>query len=210
MTEILPTQQKTSTYISKKKKFQNDPNDPDVILVPKEQLPTPVLEMEAQKIKKKINLTEEQRLKRQEQGKKLGEMSRQRALDRKALKERETQVLAELEQRRKEEESKKLQDEINQKIQDGKLVRVKVKPASTRKKAPSVTVTEQKTPSANESRVVIETETETDTDHEEERKKQRKKRKEAVRIVETLKTIDETIQKVNKGKYFDQLNASWL
>ena len=209
MTEKTSVQQKTSTYVSKKKKFQNDPNDPDIILVPKEQLPTPVLEMEAQKIKKKINLTDEQRLKRQEQGKKLGELSKQRALDRKGIKERETQVLAELEQKRKEEESKKLQDEINQKIQEGKLVRVKVKPPLTRRKASSETVLESKTPN-KESKVVIETETETDTDHEEERKKQRKKRKEAVKLVETLKTIDETIQKVSKGKYFDQLNASWL
>lgn len=206
MTEIPPAQYKTSTYISKKKKFQNDPNDPDIILVPKEQLPNPVLEMEVQKIKKKINLTEAQRLKRQEQGKKLGEMSKQRALERKERKEKEAEVLLELEQRRKEEESKKLQDEINQKIQDGKLVRVKVKPALTRKK----TVTAVTKPEPIESKVVIETETETDTDHEEERKKQRKKRKEAVKLVETLKTIDETIQKVTKGKYFDQLNASWL
>jgi hypothetical protein len=208
MTEIPPTQQNTSTYISKKKKFQNDPNDPDVILVPSEQLPTPVLEMEAQKIKKKINLTDEQRLKRQEQGKKLGEMSKQRALERKERKEKETQLLAELDQKRKEEESKKLQDEINQKIQDGKLVRVKVKPKLTRAKSNWNNIPENKV--QLESKIQIETETETDTDHEEERKKQRKKRKEAVKLVETLKTIDETIQKVSKGKYFDQLNASWL
>jgi hypothetical protein len=205
MTENTQLQKPKSTYVSKKKKFQNDPNDPDIILVPKEQIPVEksVITLDAEKIKKKINLTDEQREKRKQQGIKLGEMSTLRAKVKREQKEQEAKSAKEIELAKKEEDLKKMQEEINQKIADGKLVRVKVKPKLTRqKKVPIV-------PPTDSNRIQVETETEDDTDHEETRKKQRAKRKEAVKIVETLKTIDETIQKVSKGKYFDQLSASF-
>lgn len=207
MSENHQLEKPKSTYISKKKKFQNDPNDPDVILVPKEQIPESknVITLDAEKIKKKINLTDEQREKRKQQGIRLGEMSKERAKLKKEQKEEEAKSAKEIMLQQKEEELKKLQEEINQKIADGKLVRVKVKPKLTRqKKVVPILVQESKS-----ERFQVETETEDDTDHEETRKKQRAKRKEAVKIVETLKTIDETIQKVSKGKYFDQLSASF-
>jgi hypothetical protein len=189
---------------SKLKKFQSDPNDPSIHLVPVENLQSvPTVSISETKLKKNINLNEVERERRKQQGQRLGELSKQRALDRKNKKIEDEIALRALEEKTKQEEAKKMQDEINKKIAEGKLIRVSVKPKLTRQKREVI-------PKPIEQSKIIETETEDDSDEEDRRKVQRSKRREAIKISQTLKTIDETIAKVTKGKYFDQLNASWL
>ena len=188
---------------SKLKKFQSDPND-GTHLVPVENLHNiPTISVSETKLKKNINLNDGERERRKAQGQKLGELSKQRALDRKNKKIEDEKLAIEQAQKLKEEEAKKMQDEINKKIAEGKLIRIKVKPKLTRQKREVIKPIPIEQP-------VIQTETEDDSDEEEKRKTQRSKRREAIKISQTLKTIDETISKVTKGKYFDQLNASWL
>lgn len=190
---------------SKLKKFQSDPNDPSIHLIPVENLESiPTISISETKLKKNINLNEVERERRKQQGQRLGELSKQRALDRKNKKIEDEIALRALEEKAKQEEAKRLQDEINKKIAEGKLIRVSVKPKLTRQKREVITVEKPNTVTQ------IQTETEDDSDEEDRRKVQRSKRREAIKISQTLKTIDETIAKVSKGKYFDQLNASWL
>jgi tRNA uridine 5-carboxymethylaminomethyl modification enzyme len=195
----------TTEAIEKKKKvprsreniFQKDENGD--LLVPIDQIktlrPTEVLELTPSQIKyNRAPVSEEVRLKRIEQGKKLGALRREKYEAINAERERIRKEKEEAEAKFKEEEKERMRKEIEQQILDKKLIRVRVtEPKRRSKKQVETTETE-----------ATETEVTEDTDVEDERHHQRKLRKQALKTAKAIETIDSVISK-HKNPYMDKL-----
>lgn len=190
--------------------FQKDPEDDGVVLVPIENIknskvsklkPQSVVELSDAQITTTKYVSEETRLKRVAQGKKLAEFRKNKLIeDAKIKKENAEKEEDERHQRIKEEIDAHKKD-IEKKILEGKLVRVKVKTKKEYNKEKRI-----KDVIPIPKRVVVETEdTDTETDREDTRKSSFKKvQKKIDKKIEEIKKIDETINQY-KNPYLDKL-----
>jgi hypothetical protein len=173
--------------------FQKDENGD--LLVPADQIKTSdVIELLPSQIKaNKPPVSEEVRLKRIEQGKRLGEIRKAKCAVINADKERVRREKEEADAKEKEEERQRMRKEIEQQILEKKLVRVRVKEPIKRSR-------KVKEPDTSEPP----TETEDDTDIEEDRYKQRHIRKQALKTAKAIEKID-TVLSAHKNPYMDKL-----
>jgi hypothetical protein len=176
--------------------FQKDENGD--LLVPADQIKSSdVIELLPSQIKaNKPPVSEEVRLKRIEQGKKLGELRKAKCAIINADKEKVRREKEEADAKEKEEEKVRMRKEIEQQILEKKLVRVRVKEPikRTKKVKPVEEETETEPP----------TETEDDTDIEEDRHKQRHIRKQALKTAKAIEKID-TVISAHRNPYMDRL-----
>lgn len=186
-----------ATKRNKQNIFQKD--EDGNLLVPAEQFTGDVVQVvsECHVKANKPPVSEEVRLKRIEQGKKLGAIRREKCNALKAEKER---VVKEREM--KEEEDRKLEleahkKEVERKILEGKLVKIKIKETKPRAKKQ---VTEKP---ARKSNITVESDTETETDMEEPRKVAKK----AIKTVKAIEAIDNIINS-QKDRYTNRILAS--
>jgi hypothetical protein len=213
--------------------FQKDPDDEDVVLVPIENIKNskltnqPVVELSNNQIRTSKYVSEETRLKRIEQGKKLAEFRKNKLAENAKVKQEQLQKEEDERQLRIKEEIEAHKKEIEKKILEGKLVRVKLKQPkmmsdkidSPKGNRLSSTIPEEdrltnktkvkKTPKKKEIVMETETETETDTDVDNDEKEARKSsfkkvQKKIDKKIEEIKKIDETINQY-KNPYLDKL-----
>jgi hypothetical protein len=142
-------------------------------------------------------VSEEVRLKRIEQGKRLGEIRKAKCAIINAEKERVLKEKQEADALAKEEEKQRMRKEIEQQILEKKLVRVRVK-------EPVKRVRKVKEPETTETETEVPTETEDDTDVEEDRHKQRHIRKQAIKTAKAIEKIDNVLS-AHKNPYMDKL-----
>jgi hypothetical protein len=211
----------TESTVEKKEKvrrdrtriFQKDENGD--LLVPADQLKTKtseVMELYPTQIKaNKPPVSEEVRLKRIEQGKKLGEIRRAKCVVINAEKERVRREKEEADAKAQEEEKERHRKDIEQQILDKKLIRVRIKELPKRvKKVKPVEEETEKEPVKRVRKVKEETETEPptetedDTDIEEDRHKQRHIRKQALKTAKAIEKID-TVISAHRNPYMDRL-----
>jgi hypothetical protein len=211
--------------------FQKDPDDEDVVLVPIENIKNskltnqPVVELSNNQIRTSKYVSEETRLKRIEQGKKLAEFRKNKLAENAKVKQEQLQKEEDERQLRIKDEIEAHKKEIEKKILEGKLVRVKLKQrkmmsdkidipkgntlSSTIPKEEQIKTKVKKTPKKKEIVMETETETETDTDVDNDEKEARKSsfkkvQKTIDKKIQEIKKIDETINQY-KNPYLDKL-----
>lgn len=182
--EVVKKEEKTRRPRDKNKLFQKD--DEGNLLIPVEHIKneTKIVEMCERNVRynKTKEISEEERLRRVEIGKRLGAIRSEKCRIVREEKER----LAN-EERIAQEEAKKR--EIEDKIRDGKLVRVKFKPK------PQKRVKVVETTTDNDTTEQETTEVDTDVDEVIDRKKQRAVRKQAIKTAKAIEKIDTVLQK---------------
>jgi hypothetical protein len=185
------TNKKKRNTRDKNKIFQKD--DEGNLLVPVEHIKndTKVIELSERNVRynKTKEISDEERLRRVEIGKRLGAIRSEKCRIAREEKERIAKEVYEKERIAEEEAKKK---EIEDKIREGKLVRVKFKPKPQKrleKKSCEETTTDNETTEQET--------TEVDTDIEEviDRKKQRAVRKQAIKTAKAIEKIDTVLQK---------------
>ena len=202
--------------------FQKDPDDEDTYLVPIENIknskvsklkPQSVVELSNAQITTTKYVSEETRQKRVEAGKRLAEFRKNKLIEDAKVKKENLDKEEDDRQQRIKEEIEAHKKAVEQKILEGKLVRVKVKEKkeyNTKKIKDVIKIPKRKV------EVDTETETETDTDVEEVKnssrsehasrgsRKFKKVQKTIDKKIEEIKKIDETINQY-KNPYLDKL-----
>jgi hypothetical protein len=201
--------------------FQKDPEDEDTYLVPIENIknskvsklkPQSVVELSNAQITTTKYVSEETRQKRVEAGKRLAEFRKNKLIEDAKLKKEMVDKEEDDRQQRIKEEIEAHKKAVEQKILEGKLVRVKVKEKkeyNTKNKSRGDLIKDVIKIPKRKIEVNTDTEdvTDTDTDVEEVKNKTRKFKKVQKTIdkkIEEIKKIDETINQY-KNPYLDKL-----
>ena len=199
--------------------FQKDPDDEDTYLVPIENIknskasklkPQNVIELSNAQITTTKYVSEETRQKRVEAGKRLAEFRKNKLIGDAKVKKENLDKEEDDRQQRIKEEIEAHKKAVEQKILEGKLVRVKVKEKkeyNTKNKSSRGVIKDViKIPKR---KVEVDTEPETDTDTDVEVKEHskssfKKVQKKIDKKIEEIKKIDETINQY-KNPYLDKL-----
>ena len=195
--------------------FQKDPEDENVVLVPIENIKNskitnqPIIELSNNQIRTSKYVSEETRLKRIEQGKKLAEFRKNKLAEDAKIKQEVKLKEEDERQKQIKEEIEAHKKEIEKKILEGKLVRVKLKQPKMITDKIDIPKETNKT-KVKKKEIVMETETETETDTDTEEIKEargssfRKVQKKIDKKIEEIKKIDSTINQY-KNPYLDKL-----
>jgi hypothetical protein len=162
------------------------------LLIPVEHIKndTKVVELHESNVRynKTKEISEEERQRRVEMGKRIGAIRSEKCRIAREEKERIAKEAFEKELIAKQQEEEAKKKEIEDKIRDGKLIRVKFKPKIKR----HVKIIET---TDNETTDQETTEADTDIDEVIDRKKQRAVRKQAIKTAKAIEKIDTVLQK---------------